>query len=104
MWKRPGVSRLCSRWNRLSGVSATRSELFAQGIAVFAEGAAVSAVRVDGVAHEFSSVPGVKEDVADIILNLKSWCLFFTARIEINVALVKGSARLPPLISMRPAV
>ena len=35
------------------------------------EGAAVSAVRIDGVAHEFSTVPGVKEDVTDIILNLK---------------------------------
>lgn len=35
------------------------------------EGAAISAIRVDGVAHEFSMVPGVKEDVTDIILNLK---------------------------------
>lgn len=34
-------------------------------------GAAVSEVKIDGVYHEFSSVPGVKEDVADIILNLK---------------------------------
>jgi DNA-directed RNA polymerase subunit alpha len=34
-------------------------------------GAAVTSVRIDGVAHEFSSVPGVKEDVTDIILNLK---------------------------------
>jgi DNA-directed RNA polymerase subunit alpha len=35
------------------------------------EGAAISAVRIEGVAHEFSTVPGVKEDVTDIILNLK---------------------------------
>ena len=35
------------------------------------EGAAISAIRIDGVAHEFSMVPGVKEDVTDIILNLK---------------------------------
>jgi DNA-directed RNA polymerase subunit alpha len=34
-------------------------------------GAAVTSVRVEGVAHEFSSVPGVKEDVTDIVLNLK---------------------------------
>ncbi len=34
-------------------------------------GAAVTSVRLEGVAHEFSSVPGVKEDVTDIILNLK---------------------------------
>ncbi len=35
------------------------------------EGAAVSAIRVEGVLHEFTSVPGVYEDVTDIILNLK---------------------------------
>jgi DNA-directed RNA polymerase subunit alpha len=34
-------------------------------------GAAVTSVRIEGVAHEFSTVPGVKEDVTDIILNLK---------------------------------
>ena len=35
------------------------------------EGAAISAVKVTGVEHEFSTVPHVKEDVTDIILNLK---------------------------------
>ncbi len=35
-------------------------------------GAAISAIRVDGVLHEFSTIPGVVEDVADIILNLKN--------------------------------
>jgi DNA-directed RNA polymerase subunit alpha len=35
------------------------------------QGAAVSAVQIDGVLHEFSSVPGVREDVTDIVLNLK---------------------------------
>ena len=34
-------------------------------------GAAITSVRIEGVAHEFSNVPGVKEDVTDIILNLK---------------------------------
>lgn len=34
-------------------------------------GAAIIAVRIEGVDHEFSTVPGVKEDVTDIILNLK---------------------------------
>jgi DNA-directed RNA polymerase subunit alpha len=34
-------------------------------------GAAVISVRIEGVAHEFSSVPGVQEDVTDIVLNLK---------------------------------
>ena len=35
-------------------------------------GAAVSQVKIDGVEHEFSSIPGVKEDVTEIIMNLKS--------------------------------
>ena len=35
------------------------------------QGAAVSAVQIDGVLHEFSSVAGVREDVTDIVLNLK---------------------------------
>jgi DNA-directed RNA polymerase subunit alpha len=35
------------------------------------EGAAVTAVKMDGVLHEFSSIPGVVEDATDIILNLK---------------------------------
>jgi DNA-directed RNA polymerase subunit alpha len=35
------------------------------------EGAAVSAVKIDGVLHEFSPIPGVVEDATDIILNLK---------------------------------
>ncbi|MGH2981453.1 MAG: DNA-directed RNA polymerase subunit alpha, partial [Solirubrobacterales bacterium] len=34
-------------------------------------GAAIISVRIEGVAHEFSTVPGVKEDVTDIVLNLK---------------------------------
>ncbi|GBD27753.1 DNA-directed RNA polymerase subunit alpha [bacterium HR30] len=35
------------------------------------QGCAVTSVRIDGVLHEFSTLPGVREDVADIILNLK---------------------------------
>ena len=35
-------------------------------------GAAVSAVKIKGVLHEFSSIPGVKEDVTEIIMNIKS--------------------------------
>src|SRR6476619_3588498 len=34
-------------------------------------GAAITSVRIEGVAHEFSTVPGVKEDVTDLVLNLK---------------------------------
>ena len=35
------------------------------------QGAAVTAVQIDGVLHEFSSIPGVREDVTDIVLNIK---------------------------------
>ena len=35
------------------------------------QGAAITAVQIDNVLHEFSSVPGVREDVTDIVLNLK---------------------------------
>ena len=36
------------------------------------QGAAVTGIKVDGVMHEFSSIPGVREDVTDIILNIKN--------------------------------
>ena len=39
------------------------------------EGAAVTSIRVDGVLHEFSTLPGVKEDITNIVLNLKQLCL-----------------------------
>ena len=39
------------------------------------QGAAVSAIQIDGVLHEFSSIPGVREDVTDIVLNIKSMAL-----------------------------
>ena len=38
-------------------------------------GAAVTYVKIDGVLHEFATIPGVREDVADIILNIKGLCL-----------------------------
>ncbi|MCI0484399.1 MAG: DNA-directed RNA polymerase subunit alpha, partial [candidate division NC10 bacterium] len=36
------------------------------------EGAAVTSVRIAGVYHEFSTIPGIKEDVTDLILNVKA--------------------------------
>jgi DNA-directed RNA polymerase subunit alpha len=35
------------------------------------EGAAITAVKIEGILHEFSSIPGVQEDVTDVIMNLK---------------------------------
>jgi len=39
------------------------------------QGAAVTSIQIEGVLHEFSSVPGVREDVTDIILNIKTLAL-----------------------------
>ena len=38
-------------------------------------GAAVTSIQIDGVAHEFTAIPHVKEDVTEVILNLKRLCL-----------------------------
>ncbi len=39
------------------------------------QGAAITSVHIDGVLHEFSSIPGVREDVTDIVLNIKTVAL-----------------------------
>ncbi len=39
------------------------------------QGAAVTSIQIDGVLHEFSSIPGVREDVTDVILNIKALAL-----------------------------
>ena len=52
-------------------------------------GAAIKSVRIEGVAHEFSNVPGVKEDVTDIVLNLKDIVIrMHTDADEVEVPLV----------------
>ena len=52
-------------------------------------GAAVTSVQIDGVQHEFSTIPGVKEDVTEIILNFKELALKLfsdsTKKIEIDM-------------------
>src|SRR5213593_2510669 len=53
------------------------------------EGAAVTSVKIEGVAHEFTTLPGVREDVTDIILNLKNLiCVLHgdSPEIEVHVA------------------
>jgi DNA-directed RNA polymerase subunit alpha len=52
-------------------------------------GAAVTFVRIEGVAHEFSTIRGVKEDVTDIVLNLKGVvCRMHTDATEVEAPLV----------------
>ena len=57
------------------------------------EGAAVTSVKIEGVAHEFTTVPGVREDVTDIVLNLKNLiCRLYGDSPEIEVRLSKKGA------------
>jgi DNA-directed RNA polymerase subunit alpha len=54
------------------------------------EGAAVTSVKIEGVAHEFTTLPGVREDVTDVILNLKNLvCRLHGESPEIEVRLQK---------------
>ena len=54
------------------------------------EGAAVSSVKIEGVAHEFTTVKGVKEDITDVILNLKGLVCRLHGEIdEVQVRLFK---------------
>jgi DNA-directed RNA polymerase subunit alpha len=54
------------------------------------EGAAVTSVKIEGVAHEFTTLPGVREDVTDIILNLKQLvCILHGESPEVEVRLTK---------------
>jgi DNA-directed RNA polymerase subunit alpha len=57
------------------------------------KGAAITSVRIEGVAHEFSAIPGVKEDVTDIILNLKD----IVVRMHTDADVVEV-----PLVATRP--
>ena len=45
-------------------------------------GAAVSEVKIDSVYHEFSSIPGVKEDVSEIVMNLKKLAIRYSGSLE----------------------
>ena len=52
------------------------------------QGVAITAIKIDGVQHEFSTIEGVKEDVSDIILNLKGVCFKAGESADSNVHMV----------------
>ena len=60
------------------------------------EGAAVTSVKIEGVAHEFTTLPGVREDVTDILLNLKQLvCILHGESPEVEVRLAaKGEGTI----------
>lgn len=55
------------------------------------DGAAVTAVQIDGVLHEYTSIEGVREDVVDIILNLKGIAFKMFGRREVELELTKDT-------------
>jgi DNA-directed RNA polymerase subunit alpha len=57
------------------------------------EGASVTAIRIAGVTHEFATIPGVREDVLDIILNMKKLVFkSYSSQTQIGRLLVQGPA------------
>jgi DNA-directed RNA polymerase subunit alpha len=59
------------------------------------EGVAITAVRIAGATHEFSTIPGVREDVLDILLNMKGIILrSYSSQPQIGRLLVQGPARV----------
>ena len=59
------------------------------------EGAAITSVKIDGVSHEFSTIPGVVEDVTEVILNLKEVVLTIDGKSEGQLSLdVQGPCDL----------
>jgi DNA-directed RNA polymerase subunit alpha len=57
------------------------------------QGAAITSIQLDGVLHEFSSVPGVREDVTDIVLNIKGVAVKMEVEGPKRIALKGESAR-----------
>ena len=53
-------------------------------------GSAVTAVQIDGVLHEYSTIPGVQEDVIDILLNLKGIAFRLQDRDEVSLSIQKS--------------
>src|SRR5260370_9189481 len=60
------------------------------------EGAAVTSVKIEGVAHEFTTLPGVRDDVTNIILNLKQLvCILHGENDVVHVLANAGQPRQP---------
>ena len=57
--------------NHLKGYGITLGNALRRILLSSLPGAATTSVKIDGVLHEFSTVPGVKEDVTELILNVK---------------------------------
>ena len=68
------------------------------------QGAAITSIDIDGVLHEFSSIPGVREDVVDIVLNVKDIAVKMQGDgVKRLVLKRRVPERSPPATSRRPA-
>ena len=68
------------------------------------QGAAVQSVHIDGVLHEFSSIAGVREDVTDIVLNIKDIAIKMQGEGPKRMVVKKRARRRsPPATSRRSA-
>ncbi|MBI4778105.1 DNA-directed RNA polymerase subunit alpha [Candidatus Desantisbacteria bacterium] len=71
------------------GIAITVGNTLRRMLLSYIEGAAVTSVKIDGVLHEFSTLTGMKEDVMDLLMNIKQLCLKVhgssSQRISLNV-------------------
>mgnify|MGYP002148148697 CR=1 FL=1 len=68
-------NRFANRRSRRARPRFHRSNSLRRMLLSSLEGAAITSIRIDGVLHEFSTIPGVRDDVTNIVLNLKQLCL-----------------------------
>ena len=64
------------------------------------QGAAVTAIQIDGVLHEFSSIKGVREDVTDIVLNVKNLAIKSSTSVKKIILDIKGPKEVKQKISL----
>lgn len=57
------------------GIASTIGNTLRRMLLSYIEGAAVTSIKIEGVLHEFSTLPGMKEDVMDLLMNIKQLCL-----------------------------
>ena len=73
-----------------SGYGQTLGNLLRRVLLSSIRGAAVTSIKIEGVTHEFSSIPGVIEDVTEIILNIKQLALKLndveTTKIQLKIS------------------
>ena len=77
------------------GFGVTIGNMFRRVLLSSLQGAAITAIRVEGIQHEFTTIPGVFEDVTELVLNLKQVRLkLLNKRIEKIVLPIKGPGEL----------